>query len=281
MGGLFVPRFHPDVKAPFDATQHDPTLSAHCEPKCAASKVRNAGNGITLEAEDICAWSFTFHARAKDRAGPLLAPTGRNGIRDLPCFAPSGPGSIHGMNTWPRFFTWKRVVLILALVVVFGLGLPVFEGLYMSSSRNRLGRTRSILKHIQLAVKSYQAEYDRWPVPTAEKIILPFFVATSPFVCRAKLRISTPVASGLSSLNCPSQQASSRGLWKDSTGEVWVMDQWSRPVYVMFDANADGRLIPPDAKAEGSGELPISVAVFSAGPDGIPGNEDDITSWRG
>jgi hypothetical protein len=56
---------------------------------------------------------------------------------------------------------------------------------------------------------------------------------------------------------------------------------WSRPVYVMFDANADGRLIPPDAKAEGSGELPISVAVFSAGPDGIPGNEDDITSWRG
>ena len=185
------------------------------------------------------------------------------------------------MNTWPRFFTLKRVVLILALVVVFGLGLPVFEGLFMSSSGNRRGRTLSILKDTQVALKSYQAEYDRWPVPKAEK---DYFAVLRGDLVRCLLgEISDLNLRGIRFVDFPiaKPKGPSLGLWKDSTGEVWVMDQWSRPVYVMIDANEDNRLIPPDAKAEGSGELPISVAVFSAGPDGIPGNEDDLTSWRG
>ena len=281
MGGLFVPRFHPDVKVPFGAAEHDRTFSAKSEPRFAASKMNNAGNGITLEAEDICAWSFTFHARAYERAGPFLAPAGRTGFRDLPCAGTDGPGSIRGMNTWPRFFTLKRVVLILASVIVVGFGLPVFEGLFMSSSGNRRGRTLSILKDTQVALKSYQAEYDRWPVPKAEK---DYFAVLRGDLVRCLLgEISDLNLRGIRFIDLPMPKPGGIG-WgqmKDSTGEVWVTDQWSRPVYVMIDANEDNRLIPPDAKAEGSGELPFSVAVFSTGPDGIPGNEDDITSWRG
>ena len=241
----------------------------------------NAGNGITLEAEVICAWSFTFHARAQERAGPFLAPAGRVGTRDLPCLAPHGLVSIRRMNTWPRFFTWKRVVLILAGVIVVGFGLTVLEKVFFGRSGGPFDGTLRILKDVQIALKSYQTEYDRWPVPKAE--IDHFAVLRGDLVRCLIGETSALNPRGIRFVDLPlaKPKGPSRGLWRDSTGEVWVMDQWSRPVYVMIDANEDNRLIPPDAKAEGSGELPLSVAVFSAGPDGIPGNEDDLTSWRG
>ena len=184
------------------------------------------------------------------------------------------------MNTWSRFFTWKRVVLVLAGVVLFGLGLPVFEGLFMSSAGNRRGRTLSILKDTKVALKSYRSEYNRWPVPKADK---DYFAVLRGDLVRCLLgEISDLNLRGIRfiELPMPKPKGPSWGQMKDSTGEMWVTDQWSRPVYLMIDANEDSRLIPPDAKAEGSGELPISVAIFSAGPDGIPGNVDDVTSWR-
>ena len=138
-----------------------------------------------------------------------------------------------------------------------------------------------MVKDVQSGILLYLREYKHGPVPTAEKDYFAVLRGDLALCLSGETSDLNPRGIRFVEFDLSKPTGPSRGLWKDSTGEVWVMDQWSRPVYVMFDANADGRLIPPDAKAEGSGELPISVAVFSAGPDGIPGNEDDITSWRG
>lgn len=179
------------------------------------------------------------------------------------------------------FFTWKRVVLILAMVVVVGFGLGILGMCSPKPSNQSVRLTLGILKDVQVGIKSYQTEYDRLPVPKAEK---DYFAVLRGDVIRCLMGETSDLnPRGIRFVDFPlaKPKGPSRGLWKDSTGELWVMDQWSRPIYVMIDTNGDGRVIPPDAKAEGSGELPISVAVFSAGPDGIPGNEDDVTSWRG
>ena len=185
------------------------------------------------------------------------------------------------MNTRPRFFTLKRVVLILALVVVVGLGLGILGMCSPKPSNQSVRLTLGILKDVQVGIKSYQAEYDRLPVPKAEKDYFAVLRGEPVRYLIGETSALNPRGIRFVDLPLAKPKGPSRGLWKDSTGELWVMDQWSRPIYVMIDTNGDGRLIPPDAKAEGSGELPTSVAVFSAGPDGIPGNEDDVTSWRG
>ncbi|MFT5467702.1 MAG: hypothetical protein ACI8UO_002809 [Verrucomicrobiales bacterium] len=73
------------------------------------------------------------------------------------------------------------------------------------------------------------------------------------------------------------KSASDAGLW-ESLEEVVLNDSWGNPFFVVIDSNFDNSVMVP----EGSGEekkIFSSVAVWSAGPDGVSGTADDIKSF--
>ena len=185
------------------------------------------------------------------------------------------------MNTWPRFFTLKRVVLILASVVVVGLGLGEFGMFSPKPSNQSVRPTLRILKDVQIGVKNYEIEYNRWPVSENEEDY--FAVLRGGLVRCLAGEASDLNPRGIRFIDLPMTQPKVRsgGLMRDNTEEIWIVDQWSRPIYVVIDADHDNSVRPPDIRWWESRDIPIGVAVFSAGPDGIPGNEDDVTSWRG
>ncbi|MCB1089420.1 MAG: DUF4190 domain-containing protein [Verrucomicrobiae bacterium] len=59
----------------------------------------------------------------------------------------------------------------------------------------------------------------------------------------------------------------------DGGGELW--DPWADYYYVKIDADGDGQILGPNGEV-----IKAAVIVWSAGEDGISGNEDDVTTWE-
>ena len=80
----------------------------------------------------------------------------------------------------------------------------------------------------------------------------------------------------------------SGGLVSSGGSGFNLVDDWTQPYVVIMDTNYDNRIDNPDTsnsdpKISGDvpPELPIGIAVYSAGPDKTAFTKDDVTSWRG
>ena len=76
------------------------------------------------------------------------------------------------------------------------------------------------------------------------------------------------------------------GITLDATTAA-LYDSWGHPVHVLFDVDGDHFLDNPDlantaptVSGGATPRLPGSAAVVSDGPDGKPGTQDDIATWR-
>ena len=63
-----------------------------------------------------------------------------------------------------------------------------------------------------------------------------------------------------------------------NTNTIQMVDPWNEPYYVELDTDYNNKIAA--GRSPTGQELPLSVAVWSRGPDKQPNTEDDIRSWR-
>ena len=144
-------------------------------------------------------------------------------------------------------------------------------------------RTRSLMKHIKLGISGYEAEYQKWPVPESQRdyfAILRGSVAKCLLGEKSEMNPKAIQLIEAERADLPPSRNPRPGVMYDNLGEPWFLDEWGRPIYIGIDTNGDGKLAMPDGARDAPKYLPFGVALFSTGPDGIPGNADDVTSWR-
>lgn len=225
-------------------------------------------------------------SRSLSRCEDGFSPASDSRIRafekvDLPCPAPREPGSIRGMKTWPRFFTWDKVAIFVVIGGVLTLIVegPLFFRYVMRSLHGDGPQLRAILADLNLALRSYHVEYGRWPLPdpgeggvVVEGALLAVLLGEEgPMNPRAIQFIDLPAKGEGDRLN---------GIEIGASGAQRVEDRWSHPILVRFLSHRPSPNGPPSGGLSERVGWPQPIA-FSTGPDGIPGNEDDVTSWRG
>lgn len=60
--------------------------------------------------------------------------------------------------------------------------------------------------------------------------------------------------------------------------EFTICSPWGKPYYIQFDQNYDGELIPTISRNH-KALIDIPIVVWTHGPDGNLGTEDDVKSW--
>lgn len=174
----------------------------------------------------------------------------------------------------------ELLVVITIIAVLAAMAFPVTTAVL---ERARKVKTRAVIKDLQVAIKAYQTEYNRYPSSSTDGTELTdgqivnilLGTAIDDFNTREITFIDLPMAKN------------SRGGLVGNTGEYQLLDDYGNPYVIMMDTDYNNRLTNPDAgntdstiSSGASAELPMGVAVYSYGKDGQPQTKDDIVSWR-
>jgi hypothetical protein len=150
-------------------------------------------------------------------------------------------------------------------------------------------QTRADLQNIVIALKGYQAEYDKLPVealPSRKELPTPF----RGDIVRALIKIGDLKLNPrkIDFFEAKPAKKKSSGLLDDKGGPTFV-DMWGKPYLVIMDSNSDGKF-PNPATGKRVGKygseieppfLDLDVVAISSGPDGkLDTWEDNIVSWR-
>lgn len=185
-------------------------------------------------------------------------------------------------STHRTAFTLIELLVVITIIAVLAaMAFPVTTAVL---ERARKVQTRAVIKDLQVAIKAYQTEYNRYPSSSTSDAteltdgqIVNILLGTriDNFNTREITFIDLPMAK------------SGRGGLVGNTGEYQLLDNYGNPYIIMMDTDYNNRLTNPDAgnsdstiSSGASAELPMGVAVYSYGKDGTPQTKDDITSWR-
>lgn len=174
----------------------------------------------------------------------------------------------------------ELLVVITIILILAGMAFPVVNGVM---ERGRRVRTLAVAKDLQVAIKAYQTEYNRYPVTgnagsdtTTDtqsntdlmKTLDPDSNDPPPLNPRGIQFIELP----------PAKSEGEKGYWLE-TGVV--LDEWKRPYYMIIDTSGNNRIVNPDPDSGGGTELPLGVAVYSLGPPrrGEPEGKPSIKTW--
>ncbi|MEM7010692.1 MAG: hypothetical protein AAF585_04330 [Verrucomicrobiota bacterium] len=74
------------------------------------------------------------------------------------------------------------------------------------------------------------------------------------------------------------------GIYFDGSSHR-LNDPWGNPFVIVYDSNYDNKIEVPDRDGDGTQEIHANVAVWSYGPNGVPGKgedrrNDDIYSYQ-
>lgn len=205
-------------------------------------------------------------------------------------------------NSLRHAFTLIELLIVIVIIAILAsLAVPVTNIVMLKA---RIMQTRATIKDLQVAAKNFQTEYNRYPIdPTMtggsgaddaapiltdeNSQIISLLLAeglqqkdpTDP------LRLQNPRA--IRFIDLPLAKNFRAGIVGDGVSNYALYDIWGKPFYILLDTNYDNSLENPDLQNQDSviaGQapqtLPIGVAIYSTGPDGIQFTKDDITSWR-
>jgi hypothetical protein len=190
------------------------------------------------------------------------------------------------MKTPPQWFFKLLIWLGLGML---GIGLLSFffsSVILVSTARPR---ELAIIKDLEIAIKSFKEEYDRYPIWKGEPSQADLTLTThdSPLIRsllgqnlqdnpRAIRFIDLPIA------------AKGRGGLTGNQENYRLTDSFGNFYQITMDTNLDFQIRNPDPKnsdpkirKDAAEWLPLSVIVCSSGKDGVWFSGDDNTSWRG
>jgi hypothetical protein len=179
------------------------------------------------------------------------------------------------------------------LLLWLGLALMLLDALSFCISTTIMERSRkvivlSVIKDLQVAIKSFEHEYGHYPLSEAgsSKDDLTLDSANNRLIGPLLGDNLQDNRRGIRFIELPIAKNGRGGLVGDQ-GSFQLLDQWGHPYRIILDTNGDNQVRNPDrsntdAKIQSVGAewLPLGVVVFSAGIDGVPHTADDITSWR-
>ena len=143
-------------------------------------------------------------------------------------------------------------------------------------------QTRTLTQSIVNSIKGYYIEYSRYPVPEGFAGDETVPLRTDSFLAK--------VLSGQDTEHNPRhisflpelktlERGQGPGLLAKGN-ELWIVDKWGEPLYVIMDANFDGTIANPNPLST-TIRLNTGALVFSSGPDKDPNTwEDNIMSWE-
>lgn len=193
------------------------------------------------------------------------------------------------INRQSAFTLIELLVVITIIGILASMAFPVVNGVM---ARARKVRALAVIKDLQVAVKAYQTEYNRYPSMSAsadERVI----TDTGDLIATLMAGESQQAAGklnprGIKFIELPVAKNGRGGVVGTSPDDYKLVDEWGKPYVVIMDSNGDEKIENPDI---GNGDskissgappqLPFGVAVFSYGPDAKEFTQDDVTSWRG
>lgn len=192
----------------------------------------------------------------------------------------------HSAESRREGFTLLEILIVISIIaVLIGFLIPPTQSVF---AKARKTETLASIRDIVTGLKQYQVDYGRFPVPAGQaaedmldldsgSAVLKVLLGENPQRLNPKaVRYIEPKIG----------KAGAGGLI-GAGDDYSLVDPWGQPYHVVLDLNYDGRLANPDAQnedAEIAGEaltqLPVSVLVFSSGPDKKLCTRDDVVSWR-
>lgn len=169
------------------------------------------------------------------------------------------------------------VALVLGIVAAIGLiiigvlvalAVPAANGVIKKAN---LVRTQAALKDIELAVKNYQIEFNRYPGGEGE-------IECAGSLLRVLLGFN---AEGLNPRQIrfmePPMARGGKGGLTGTDPAFTLLDVWGQPYRLSMDTDGDGKVSDPEHPGM---SLDHSVIVWSAGDDGNPATwVDNIKNW--
>jgi prepilin-type N-terminal cleavage/methylation domain-containing protein len=192
----------------------------------------------------------------------------------------------HSAESRREGFTLLEILIVISIIAVLAaLAIPAADGV---TRRARALQATAAIRDVVTGLKQYQVDYGRFPVPagraTEDMLDLDSGSAVLKVLLGENPQRLNPKAERY--IEPKIGQAGAGGLI-GAGDDYSLVDPWGQPYHVVLDLNYDGRLANPDAQnedAEIAGEalaqLPVSVLVFSSGPDKKLYTRDDVVSWR-
>jgi prepilin-type N-terminal cleavage/methylation domain-containing protein len=191
----------------------------------------------------------------------------------------------HSKSLSRRAFTLIELLVVIGIIALLaGLSFPAISGVMKKAKR---ARCAAAIKDIQLGIKNYQVEYNRYPLANSSGESPVLLSEGSPL-------LNVLLGKNLSKLNpreivfleAPMGKSGAGGL-VGSEGSYGLTDVWGSPYEVIIDSNYDNKIANPDSQnsdetisGEASQSLVTGVAVYSIGEDKQANTKDDIVSWR-
>lgn len=196
----------------------------------------------------------------------------------------------HSINRRPAFTLIELLVVITIIGILASMAFPVITGVMEKARKVRVLAT---IKDLQVGIKGYQTEYNRYPAPAGADATI--ITGDSGKTFLAILLGSDSQTSyngrGIKFIELPLAKNGRGGLVGTDVDSYQLVDEWGYPYTVVMDTDGDDRVMNPDTSnddpkisAGSSPQLPIGIIIYSRGPDGKDKEKptkDDITSWRG
>lgn len=157
-------------------------------------------------------------------------------------------------------------------------------------------RVKGVIADLRTALLCYEADFHSFPIQENGK-------SAEDAVTRSRgILLQVLQGENISMLNpsevkyseFPTAKEHQLGLWQEGTERV-LSDPWGEPFYIILDTNKDDQVPNPEFGASTSDpkqaefdrkypppeKLPLTMAIYSAGPDRDPKTwKDNVCSWR-
>ncbi len=185
-----------------------------------------------------------------------------------------------------RAFTLIELLVVITIVAILA-GLTMVAANVVASRARNL-EARAAIRDVTLAIKNYEADYNRLPARVGAGGDKEIDLAGG---CAL---LKTLLGDNPDNLNPAARhymeprmaRGGVNGLAGDDD-QFSLVDPWGEPYIVVLDSDGDGRIANPDKASDdrtiastAPAQLRTSVIVWSKGRDKKAHTEDDLTSWR-
>jgi prepilin-type N-terminal cleavage/methylation domain-containing protein len=187
-----------------------------------------------------------------------------------------------------RGFTLIELLVVITIIgILASAAFPVINGVM---ARARKVKVMAVAKDLQVAIKSYQTEYNRYPGPSG---------ADTTVDTRTDTNLVSILLGGAGTgaitnpreikfLDLPIAKNGVGGLvGTGGAAGYTLVDEWGQGFTVIMDTDYDNQIDNPDTSnsdpkisSGASPQLPTGSAVYSNGSDKKKSTKDDIVSWR-
>lgn len=181
-----------------------------------------------------------------------------------------------------RLPKWLRIALWTGLtVVILCCGIPI-AAIPLALPHMRITRVERISIELQSGLVNYHAEFGHFPTGWRQTDGMDFITDTGPGNELLPLLMEGNPRGILFYWDYRTHQRGDLGLWysfEAGPDDAELYDAWGNPFQVVLDTNGDGMIEVPNPGAKPGETIILNQknAVWSYGPNGVPGKGED--SW--